>query len=155
MDNVLTLIALICLVWSIVGVIWPKALFFALPFKKKRFHAFFFPLVCAFAVAGISVALQPKDGQDGGWPVAIIFCVLAAFYGARLMRESAKKGSAKVSTSMSAPASTPNSEQSDSAFRITISTSTSYGYGAGRGEGSYHTWHGVCRRESSGSERIL
>ena len=145
MDNVLTLIALICLVWSIVGVIWPKALFFALPFKKKRFHAFFFPLVCAFAVAGISVALQPKDGQDGGWPVAIIFCVLAAFYGARLMRESAKKGSAKVSTSMSAPASTPNSEQSDSAFRITISTSTSYGYGddsSSRPKGSPAAWYG-------------
>lgn len=77
MDNILTFIALICLVWSIVGVIWPKTLFFALPSKKKRLHAFFFPLVCAFAVAGISVALQPKDGQDGGWPVAIIFCVLA------------------------------------------------------------------------------
>ncbi|MCC8194064.1 MAG: TerB N-terminal domain-containing protein [Deltaproteobacteria bacterium] len=146
MENILSLICFVLFAWSLAGVIWPKVLFFALPSKKKRLHAFFFPLVCAFAIAGISVALQPKDGQDGGWPVAIIFCVLAAFYGARLMRESAKRGSTKVPTPrMSAPAPASDSEQSDSAFRITISTSTSYGYGddsSSRPKGSPAVWYG-------------
>lgn len=143
MDSILSLIVYVLFAWSLAGLIWPKALFFALPSKKKRLHAFFFPMVCAFAAVGISVALQPKGDQDHGWSLAVIFCALAAFYGARLTRESTKNGVTEKSATISAPVS--DTEQPDSGFRLTISTSTSYGYGddsSSRSKGSPAVWHG-------------
>ncbi|MDL2267697.1 TerB N-terminal domain-containing protein [Desulfovibrio sp. OttesenSCG-928-G15] len=146
MDDILSLISVFCVMWSIIGLLWPKALFFALPSKKKRLHAFFFPLFCAFSAAGIAVALQPKAGQGGGWTIAAVFCALAVFYGTRLTHESAKKAFPKpVAPKTPVHTTTEAPEQDDSGFRITISTSTSYGYGddsSSRPKGSPATWYG-------------
>lgn len=146
MDSVLSLIFLVCFVWGIIGLVWPKALFFACPSKKKRLHAVFFPLVCALAVSGAAVALQPNDSQGSGWGVAAIFFAVAVFYGLRLTREGVEKGSAKISIPrIPTPAPASNSEQSDSGFRITISSSTSYDYGdesSSRPKGSPAAWYG-------------
>lgn len=139
MDSAIAFAGFTCLVWSIIGLAWPKALFFATPSKKKRLHAFFFPLVCMLALIGVSVALEPPEGQDGGWTAAIIFCALAAFYGARLMTKSAKR---KPPTASTLGKSTPDPA---SDFRITISTSTSYDYGedrSSRPKGSPAVWFG-------------
>lgn len=146
MDGILALISVFCIVWSVVGLLWPKSLFFALPPKKKRLHAFFFPLVCAFAAVNVAVALLPKDGQGGSWPIAAIFCTLAFFYGIRLTRENTKKALQKtVAPRTPVSVTTHESEQEDPGFRITISTSASYGYGddsSSRPKGSPATWYG-------------
>ena len=146
MDGVLSLIFFVCFLWSVVGLFWPKALFFALPSKQKRVHAFFFPIVCALAASGLSVALQPSENQNSGWVVAAIFIAIAAFYGIRLTEENAKKVASRASAPRSSlPVSDPEPEPSDSAFRITLSTSTSYGYGddsSSRPQGSPAAWYG-------------
>lgn len=138
MDTVLSLVAVVCLIWSLVGLIWPKALFFALPSKKKRLHAFFLPLVCMLAAVGIAVALQ--QNQKGNWVLAGIFCFLAFFYAGKVRQEK-KITSQPPGSRASTPAAAPT--QSDSGIYVNVSTS--YGYGGespSRPEGSQAVWHG-------------
>ena len=42
MDAGLSLIVLVCVLWSVIGLVWPKSLFFALVPKEKRIHSVFF-----------------------------------------------------------------------------------------------------------------
>lgn len=142
MDNILTLIVGVCLLWSIIGLVWPKILFFAIPAKKKRLHAVFFPALCIFAAAGIGSALEAKENNSAGWIIAGLFCFLVFFYAMRLKQNN--KSAHSVDTPLpSAAKPDSESEDSGSCFRITISTS--YGYNddsSSRPQGSPASWYG-------------
>ena len=146
MDAIFGAIAMACFIWSVVGLIWPKALFFALPSKQKRLHAVLFPWVCIFATVVLSAALDQKENIGVGWAVAGGFCFLVFFYAGKLKQE-------KNSTSQNynathfpknvAPTSSFSEEEDSSDFSITISTS--YGYGSEsstRPAGSPAKWYG-------------
>lgn len=144
MDVILILIFGVCLLWGIIGLIWPKALFFAVPEKKKRIHAVLFPVICVFAVAGIGTVTQGKDNNIIHLSFVGLFCFLVFVYATRLKQEN--KTTRKVKTPhTTAPSAALEPENSDLSVRITISTSTSYGYGddsSSRPQGEPATWYG-------------
>lgn len=82
-----TLIFSVCCLWSLAGLITPKALFFAIPSKKKRIHAVFFPLLCMFTAAALETSATTEGDKTVGWVMAVLFCALTIFYGIRLRRE--------------------------------------------------------------------
>lgn len=142
MDIILALIVGVCLLWTTVGLVWPKILFFAIPAKKKRLHAVSFPLLCIVAAASVGTALEAKGNSSMSWVIAGLFCFLVFFYATRLKQEN--KSDPPVRTprpSAAKPDSEP--EESDSRFRITISTSYDYNDdSSSRPQGSPATWYG-------------
>ena len=88
-------IAFLFLFWVFLGLMQPRALFFARPEWQTRYNAFYFPLICAVFFA---LCFFSASGSGVPWAMTIVVAVFPVLYLLLLCGVGVRKNTPKPET---------------------------------------------------------